>query len=280
MKDIRLPNISWFQLFKYTIYLLLAFNVYLFFKEELSATTFRFRNGVSLSEIIVAYSATIDTATWVVLLIMFEFETYIIPDEMLKGKLRWFINGVSALCYIVIVYSFYAYVQKYLWTLDFQLLTDVNSVCGYIGQSWLLELDFFEEITAENCAALSSATEFYSIPEQNIVTDKASLQLTKNLALNDAMNAAAWLFVVIVLEVDVWMQHNSVLKSRVYKLNYTIKVIAYTTLFLAAVYWGYTGKGLDFWDAFLWIIAFLFIEMNIFKWQQENEEILEESKKV
>lgn len=106
----RFQKISWFQLFKYIIYLLLAVNVYLFFNEEFSATTFRFEHGVSLSEIIVAYSATIDTATWVVLLIIFEFETYVIPDENLKGKLMWFLNGMSILCYIIIVYSFYAYI--------------------------------------------------------------------------------------------------------------------------------------------------------------------------
>lgn len=274
----RFLKISWFQLFKYIIYLLLAVNVYLFFNEEFSATSFRFENGVSLSEIIVAYSATIDTATWVVLLIMFEFETYVIPDEKLKGKLMWFLNGVSVLCYIIIVYSFYAYIQKYLWTLDFQLLPDINSICNFKGQSWLLELDFFEEITNDNCATLSSATEFYGIPEQHIITDQASLQLTKNLALNDVINAAAWLLVVLVLEVDVWMQTYSILKNKIYKLNYALKVIAYSTLLLAAIYWGYTGKGLDFWDAFLWVVAFLFIEMNLFKWQHETEEELEEVK--
>jgi hypothetical protein len=29
----------------------------------------------------------------------------------------------------------------------------------------------------------------------------------------------------------------------------------------------------DFWDAFLWLVAFVFIEMNIFQWQREVREL-------
>ena len=43
----------------------------------------------------------------------------------------------------------------------------------------------------------------------------------------------------------------------------------YTTLVLAAVYWGFKGDFLDFWDAALWLFAFVFIELNVFEWQQE-----------
>jgi hypothetical protein len=46
-------------------------------------------------------------------------------------------------------------------------------------------------------------------------------------------------------------------------------------LFLAAVYWGFKGDFVDFWDAFLWLVAFVFIEMNVFNWRQEA--LLEQS---
>jgi len=45
--------------------------------------------------------------------------------------------------------------------------------------------------------------------------------------------------------------------------------VLYTTLALAAVYWGIEGEFLDFWDAALWLFAFVFIELNVFAWQQE-----------
>jgi hypothetical protein len=46
----------------------------------------------------------------------------------------------------------------------------------------------------------------------------------------------------------------------------------YTVLFGAAVYWGVEGTFLDFWDAFLWLVAFVFIEMNVFEWREERLE--------
>ena len=34
----------------------------------------------------------------------------------------------------------------------------------------------------------------------------------------------------------------------------------------AAAYRGVKGDFLDFWDAFLWLVAFIFIEMNVSQW--------------
>jgi hypothetical protein len=28
----------------------------------------------------------------------------------------------------------------------------------------------------------------------------------------------------------------------------------------------------DFWDAFLWLVAFVFIELNVFEWHKETQE--------
>lgn len=272
MNKTKTSSIPWFQIFKYLIYGLLAFDVYLFFVEEFSATSFRYAKGLDFSEIIVAYSGTIDTAAWVILLIVFELETYVIDDENLKGGLKWFLNLISLISYSIIIYSFYAYVQKYIWSLSIHEINNVTDACGYIGQSWLMELDHFVEITKENCNTLTSSKQLYGIPDQNIVTDLESLKLTKNLALTDVLNSAAWLLVVLVLEIDVWLQLKHKLKGGLYLANKIFKFSAYTILLIAAIYWGYTGQFLDFWDAFLWIVAFLFIEMNLFKWHEETEE--------
>lgn len=272
MNNTKSIEIPWFQIFKYLIYGLLAFDVYLFFVEEFSATSFRYAKGLNFSEIIVAYSGTIDTAAWVVLLIVFELETWVIDDDKLVGSLKWFLNIISLLSYSVIVYSFYAYIQKYIWSLEIHQLNNAKEVCAYIGQSWLVELDHFVEITKDNCHELTSASQLYGIPDQNIVTDLESLELTKNLALTDVLNSAAWLLVVIVLEIDVWLQLKHKLKGGLYLANMIFKFSAYIILLIAAIYWGYTGQFLDFWDAFLWIVAFLFIEMNLFKWHEETEE--------
>ena len=58
--------------------------------------------------------------------------------------------------------------------------------------------------------------------------------------------------------------------GRFVSISQLIKVVLYAILFAAAVYWGLLGDFLDFWDAFLWLVAFVFIEMNIFQWQAET----------
>ena len=50
-----------------------------------------------------------------------------------------------------------------------------------------------------------------------------------------------------------------------------IKIILYSILFLCAGYWGFAGDFLDFWDASLWLFAFIFIELNVFEWQYETD---------
>ena len=77
-----------FEIFKYSIYFLLAINIFIFFQEEWLATDHTFAGGISFREIIEGFSATIDTAAWVILLLLFELETYVLPDEKIKGKVK------------------------------------------------------------------------------------------------------------------------------------------------------------------------------------------------
>ncbi|MEM1413223.1 MAG: hypothetical protein AAGH19_12780, partial [Pseudomonadota bacterium] len=92
------------------------------------------------------------------------------------------------------------------------------------------------------------------------------------LALVDVVNSGAWLLVVALLEIEVLLQLWDRLGTKLTHVFTGIKAVLYATLFLAAVYWGIEGDFLDFWDAFLWLVAFVFIELNIFQWQAEVAE--------
>ena len=83
---------------------------------------------------------------------------------------------------------------------------------------------------------------------------------------------------VLVLEIDVRLQERNRLEGTALYLSNATKFVLYGFLFLAAVYWGFKGDFLDFWDAFLWLVAFVFIEMNVFEWRaEENQALAEES---
>ena len=86
----------------------------------------------------------------------------------------------------------------------------------------------------------------------------------------DVINSGVWLLVVVVLEIDVRLQERQKLEGLVLQLSNASKFVLYSLLLLAAIYWGVKGDFVDFWDAFLWLLAFVFIELNIFEWRQED----------
>ena len=260
-----------FQLFKYAIYAFLALNVYWFFIEEFAAAIIRFPDGISLGRIIAAYAATIDTASWVVLLLMFELETYVLDEHHFTKPVMWTLQGVRVVCYGIITYAFYGYIAKVSFVGDATALADISNLCALAGQwSYAIDFDEYAAITAANCGSFSAATAFFQFPGVSAVVDANGLADIRALAWVDVINAGVWLIVVIVLEVDVRLQEKNRFEGLALRLSNGMKVILYSVLFLAAVYWGFNGDFVDFWDAFLWLVAFFFIELNVVEWRQES----------
>jgi len=267
-----------FQFFKYTVYLLLTMNIYWFFAEETSAASLQFVNGIDAADIIEAFSATIDTAAWVVLLLMFELETCVLEDRHFTRAVTWSLHGLRALCYAFIVYAFYGYIANLTFLYEATVLSGVTDLCALLpGQwSWATTLDEYAELTTANCAAYSDASVFHQFKEMMAVVDTQGLRDIRYLAWVDVINAAVWLLVVLVLEIDVRLQEHGRFEGLALKASNASKFVLYSILFLAAIYWGVKGDFVDFWDAFLWLVAFIFIELNVFEWRQEEKQVLAE----
>ena len=265
-----------FQLFKYTVYALLTVNVYLFFSEEWAASAYRFSNGITLPEIIEGFTASIDTAAWVVLLLMFELETYVLDDEQFTRRVTWTLHGFRAICYTFIVYSFYGYLSKLLFFSGATVLPNITDLCALVDGTWAYAVDYdeYETLSAANCAAMSPANSFVHFPGMSTAVDPVGYRNIIGLAWVDVINSAVWLLVVIVLEIDVRLQERDKLRGIALRLSNISKYILYSILLLAAIYWGIKGDFVDFWDAFLWLVAFVLIELNVFEWRQESEERL------
>jgi hypothetical protein len=263
-----------FQLFKYSVYALLTLNIYLFFVIEWAASPHRFADGIILFDIIEAYVATIDTAAWVILLLMFELETYVLDDRHFTKRVTWTLHGLRAFCYIFIVYAFYGYLTKLIFLSGSGPLPNVSDICSLVDGQWAYAVDFDEYaiLTAANCASFSTANAFLQFPGLFAVVDQAGLTDIIRLAWVDVINSAVWLLVVLVLEIDVRLQERHKLEGAVLYLSNASKYILYSALFMAAVYWGVKGDFVDFWDAFLWLVAFVFIELNVVEWRQESAE--------
>jgi len=261
-----------FQFFKYAVYVLLAMNIYWFYDEERAAAVLQFADGISGADLIEAFSATIDTAAWVVLLLMFELETYVLEDRHFTRPVTWSLHGLRALCYAFIVYAFYGYIQNLTFLFETSALPGVSDVCALVPAdwSWATTLDEYAAITAANCATLSDASVYYQFKDMPAVVDAQGLQDIRYLAWVDVINAGVWLLVVLILEIDVRLQEHGRFEGLALKASNAAKVVLYFLLFLAAIYWGFKGDFVDFWDAFLWLVAFVFIELNVFEWRQEE----------
>lgn len=77
----------------------------------------------------------------------------------------------------------------------------------------------------------------------------------------DFVNASLWLGVVFTLYADLHWNGRSLWRAR--HLRYAVKFALYSSLITIATIWGVEGDFLNFYDAFLWIVCFFAIEMNL-----------------
>ncbi len=150
----------------------------------------------------------------------------------------------------------------------------MSNLCALADGQWSFAttLDEYAVISAANCTELSSADSFFRFGDTFAVVDAGGYRDILMLAAVDVINAFVWILVVLVLEMDVRLQEKDKLEGRILTISTVLKYVLYSILFLAAVYWGVKGDFVDFWDAFLWLVAFFFIEMNVVEWRQEEAE--------
>lgn len=261
-----------FRAFKYTIYTLLTLNAVLFFQEDLLASREVFANGVPWDQLAEAFSATLDTVAWLVLLLLFELETAVIRDEDLAGGLKWLMLVLNVAAYLFILWAFYGYVTKF-GVLSDTLPFAIEDVCSLVGSgfTWVQDLDQYPPLDAAACAALQGQA-LQQIGGTEIIGTEDAVRAARDLTIIDIINAADWLVIVALLEAEVYLQVKGLLSDRLLLGTKLTKGVLYAILFACAVYWGFLGDFLDFWDSFLWLIAFVFIEMNIFQWHEEIAE--------
>lgn len=263
-----------YRAIKYVIYLLLAANIFMFLREEWRAAEFTLGDGLDLRSFVSSFAQTVDTAAWVMLLLLFELETSVIPDARLRGGLRWALHGLRALFYLFIVYAFYGYSSLCMDLYDAVLVAGADA-CAHVapGASMLVETGTYLALTADNCGALGTAPTLWQVgpASDQVLAAGDALDAARRLAWTDVINAGTWLVIVLLLEVDVRLQLAGHLRGGLLRLSEFTKVVLYSVLLACALYWGYAGTFLDFWDAFLWLLAFALIELNVLEWQAETK---------
>lgn len=259
---LQVSRLDWFSVFKYLVYAALVANVALFFKDDWEAASHVFRDGLPFARIIEGFAPSIDTAAWAVLLLLFELETCQLSDEVLKRPIGNVIRGSRALCYMVIVYAFTGYLGK---ALGFGLYvpTGISDACTLAMKQFalLVELDEYRVLTAGNCAGITG--ELFINEQTKALAEAGTLVQATRLAWVDVVNSGTWLLILALLELDVRLSVKRLFPGWFTAASLHAKYVLYAIIVGVAGYWGLFGTFLDFWDAFLWIAAFVFIERNV-----------------
>jgi hypothetical protein len=257
-----------FRAFKYLLFGLFTFNLFYYLGEDLDAYRY-LSSDASLGQILETFAVTIDFVAWMVLLALFELETDFFSKEQLQGKLKWAFNATVLVCYPVLVYAFYGYVVALV---DFRGYEPIASetVCELVDQDFAyvsMEARFLP-LDRENCVALSGG-EVFKHRTDKVISAAPPLAASVNLAWIDVANAGAWLLVVLLFEVEVFYQARGSLTRLWLAVIKTSKAVLYVTLLGDAILWTIYGAFIDSWDAYLWLLAFILVDLNVLNFDKD-----------
>lgn len=224
---------------------------------------------ITPSAIITEFATTVDVAAWVLLIVILELETYVLPEHFFNRYTNMLMFGLRLICYLSIVFAAFGYLSDTLDYYDVTTAGPAASLCELAGRGIYLQLNVIDyvEITAGNCATLPYDGRLFHIGGDASVIDGTTLELARGSSWMDVSNAVFWILVVLLIEVEVWLQSADRFFSRLLVWTRFIKTCGYLVLIGNGVVWALDGYYLYAWDAFLWIFGFWAIELNLAEWE-------------
>ncbi len=266
--DLRLHRIQ--QAVKWTVYTLLLVNFGYYIVEDVIRATHTLTAQSTFLDWTTNFAVTIDESAWFILLFMFELETYALSDEALEGWVERLLRGVRLVCFVMIAHTIYAYSNAVITLQPTVPVEEATHLCDLADQdlSFVYNLEY-TEITQETCGELSSATQFYRMGNDPVVTDMAGLSLERQLAWADVYEGIAWLLALLAIELVVRLQDRGVTGGALMRSAKWGKNLLYLSILGVGVYWATLSHWLYLWDEILWIGGFMAIDMNLSEWRKE-----------
>jgi len=263
------------QAIKWTVYTLLIVNFVFYVFEDWNRAVHTLNAGSTFLDWTGEFANSIDESAWFLLLFMFELETYVLSDKDWQGWVAHTVRGARVFCYVLIAHTVYAYTIVVISLQPTVAVEDISDLCGLTGAdvSYVYNLEY-TEVTDQTCGALSTASQFYWLAEDPIVSDMAGLNLERDLAWADLIEAVIWLLILLAIELVVRLQSRGVTGGAWMSAGNAVKIFLYATLVGIGVYWATLSHWLYLWDELVWIGGFAAIEMNISEWRGELRENL------
>lgn len=268
------------KVIKYTVYSALIVDFGFYISDDYFAFKAALPENAPLADIFQQFSTTIDMAAWLGLVFLFELETYALPDEAFEGWIPKALHAARVICYVSIAYAAFGYTAETLENFEVSSVAGIDDVCQMADQGTSLQTDVitYVEITTENCAALSTDSEFFRISDEVSIIGGSTLEHVQWMGWIDIDNAYVWILVVLLIELEVWLQATDRFSSRALTVARQMKTFLYLLLIINGIIWAMTSYVLYAWDAFLWIFGFWAIELNLAEWEQERVQELKTAK--
>ena len=263
------------QAIKWTVYTLLIVNFVFYFFEDLNRAVHTLHAGSTFLDWTSEFATSIDESAWFLLLFMFELETYVLSEKTWIGWVSRTVRSVRLFCFALLAHTVYAYVITVMNLQPTVSVEGVSHLCQMTGSdvSYVYNLEY-TEVNGRTCGDLSTAVQYFWVADDPIVSSLVGLNLERDLAWADLIEAVAWLLILLSIEIVVRLQDRGVTGGTVISSSNAIKTALYLLLIALAIYWATLSHWLYFWDELLWIGGFAAIEMNISEWR---DEIAEES---
>jgi len=272
------------KLIKWIVYPILVLNLtYYYFADANMAQHTVDGAASTLLDWMSAFAATLDDLAWILLLFIYEVETYWLPWDFKNRFVSGAILVLKATFYAVIFHTSYTYIADYQNLLNAVLLPN-NDLCAASADSvsYLRNLDY-TTVTSENCSSIATSGDLYHIQGELVVTDSLGYADQQIYRLITIVENLSWLVILFLTEAAVQLQNRGWHEGPIFTWTIRVKDAAYLAIIGAALYWITKGLYVDAWDEFVWIGGFAVLDMNLSQWRddlEESEEIEHESEDV
>ncbi len=264
-----------FPLLKVALFGSLALTSALYIRDDLRAAAQTLDAGSGFWEWLSWFAISIDYIAWYGLLLLYELQTALVDDARLRGGLQWMFNGLAFVFYMAVFYALAGYLGK-LWLVLGAHPPPVDDLCEAGALSWMQALDQFVPVTTGNCGVLNQALatgDLLQLRLEPIVVlhgDYWGLGGAWSLAWADAIEGVLWIVALGLIQLEIVLQLKRELSVSLLANLQSAKVTIYAAIVVVTLYYSLFGRALDLYDSLLWLLAFLFIEINITDWNEES----------
>ena len=260
------------QILKWVVYSFLLVNFVYYIYEDTDRALHVLTDASTLADVAEQYAVTLAVLAWLLLIAMFELETYTLEDKYWTKSVERTVHGVRIVTYLLIAHTVFAFVDGVLEYAELRPVEGVSSLCEMADRdvSFVYNLEY-TAVDATTCETLTNESELYWVGETKdpIVSTLAGWQLERELAWSDLIEIVTWLIIIALIELVVRLQGHGITGGRIIDNARRIKLVMYGILFCLSAWWTWLGHWIYAWDTFVWIAGFAAIEMNVNEWREE-----------